>query len=95
MPNGEACGHGGVHTNMPKFMKYPYTKKEECLECCWQELVASNGNEEPKFILDNTSSKRSSDKWMIVGTGFKESGPTFYEVIRRAAVSLRSRRGNG
>lgn len=94
MPNGEACSHGAVHSNMPKLMNYPYTRRAECLECCWFELVEAHGGEEPKVIIDNTS-KRTEDKWLIVGVGFKSTGPTLHEAIRVAAALLKVRRANG
>ena len=94
MPNGEACSHGAVHTNMPKMMAYPMTRRAECLECCWVELIEVSGGEEPKVIIDNTS-KRTEDKWLIVGVGFKSTGATLHEAIRTAAASLRSGRNNG
>lgn len=93
MPNGEACSHGAVHTNMPKMMRYPFTRRAECLECCWEELIRANGNNEPKVIIDNTG-KRTEDKWLIVGVGFKSSGATLHEVIRNAAVALKSEVNN-
>jgi hypothetical protein len=94
MPNGEACSHGAVHTNMPNRIRYPFTTRAECLECCWAELIKANGDEEPKFILDNTS-KRSEQRWFIIGTGFKATGDTLHQVIRNAAMYLRNRRADG
>ena len=79
---------------MPKLLKYPYTRRSECLECCWSELVEAYGGTEPKVIIDNTS-KRTEDRWLIVGVGFKSTGPTLHEAIRVAAASLRVGRANG
>jgi hypothetical protein len=93
MPNGEACSHGAIHTNMPKLMHYPFTKRAECLECCWVELIEASGGKEPKVIMDNTS-KRTEDKWLIVGVGFKSVGATLHEAVRDAALALRAGRKN-
>jgi hypothetical protein len=79
---------------MPKLMNYPLTRRAECLECCWVELIEANGNNEPKVIIDNTS-KRTEDKWLIVGVGFKSTGSTLHEAIRVAAASLKTGRNNG
>jgi hypothetical protein len=56
-------------------------------------LVEAHGGEEPKVIIDNTS-KRTEDKWLIVGVGFKSTGSTLHEAIRVAAASLKVRRAN-
>jgi hypothetical protein len=75
-------------------MDYPLTRRAECLECCWVELIEANGGNEPKVIIDNTS-KRTEDKWLIVGVGFKSTGSTLHEAIRVAAASLKTGRNNG
>lgn len=93
MPSGEACSHGAVHTNMPKFMNYPFTRRSECLECCWADLIRVNGGEEPKVIIDNTS-RRSEEKWLIVGVGFKVAGASLRAVVRDAAIALGGSRNN-
>jgi hypothetical protein len=57
-------------------------------------LVEACGGTEPKVIIDNTS-KRTEDKWLIVGVGFKSTGATLHEAIRVAAASLKVGRING
>jgi hypothetical protein len=57
-------------------------------------LVEAYGGTEPKVIIDNTS-KRTEDKWLIVGVGFRSTGATLHEAIRAAAASLKVGRING